>query len=278
MSFQQSFLAEVFKDAATHKEVAGIISTHLTNTVDIREKALEGLNIGQAKTILDLGCGYGFFSSALIGRLNPGSKITGIDKHREYEPYYMNCCRKDGVEMAFNGGGIHVIRELESNSIDLIICSYALYFFAEMTCEISRILKNEGMFIAITHAQPHMQEFTQYVRKILKNNGIVRCNTLPYEDLISNFSDKTGPALLGSCFDKILVKPYKSSLVFEKNDFNSFRKYFTFKKNFFLPRSCQADLDIIQLILNSVQHDLSENHALEITKDDVIYICTKPVT
>lgn len=49
----------------------------------------------------------------------------------------------------------------------MVLCSYAMYFFPEIIPEVSRILKNDGVFIVITHATPHLHQFSDFVRAIL---------------------------------------------------------------------------------------------------------------
>ena len=65
------------------------------------------------------------------------------------------------------------IKKYPARSFDLIICSYALYFFAGMIPEISRILKRDGIFITITHSQCDMQELVDITKKIMKRNNLL---------------------------------------------------------------------------------------------------------
>ena len=88
MTGEEFSLAEVFRDAKKHQEVAGIISEYLQNKDDIRSMALNDLELSESKNILDLGCGFGFFTQALKGRVHPDAKITGIDRYPEYEWFY----------------------------------------------------------------------------------------------------------------------------------------------------------------------------------------------
>ncbi len=134
-------MAEVFRDANSLMLVAGIIQKHLTNKLDIRHIALNGLDLSGARKIIDLGCGCGFFTRGLKGRIHKDVEIVGIDRHSKCKQLYLNACEIIGVSGTFLGDGISVIEEIEDNSIDIIICSYALYFFPDYINHISRILK-----------------------------------------------------------------------------------------------------------------------------------------
>jgi ubiquinone/menaquinone biosynthesis C-methylase UbiE len=270
-------LAEVFKDAKTSQAVASIIVKHLTNDTDVREAALSGLDLSACENIIDLGCGFGFFSRAMKNKVPPGAHLTGIDKHPQNKKPYLDSCKNAGLKCSFIDEGIEALGQLKDKSVDLIICSYALYFFPQAIPEIARILKDDCYFVTITHSKPHMQEFTAYVRRILLKEGIDPGELLPYEALIDQFSNINGMAKLRDGFCSVKQKPYKSSLVFEKDDFRDFVYYFDFKHSFFLPHN-EVDMDKWKrIILEHVQSDLERTGKLSISKNDMIFVCTTPV-
>jgi hypothetical protein len=122
-----------------------------------------------------------------------------------------------------------------------------------------------------------MQEFTAYVRKILRKHGIDPGKSLPYESLIDNFSNINGMAKLREGFCNVKQKPYKSNLVFDKKDYQDFVKYFNFKYSFFLPHNDVDQEEWTRIILSHVKSDLEREGSFCITKDDTIFICTTPV-
>ena len=218
----QNDLGDVFCDINTHLEVADIIRKHLTNQLDIREIALNGLNLNNVKKIVDLGCGFGFFTRGLKGKVKNGTEILGIDRHKKNEQHYLRACAETGLNGRFVSNGISEIESLRRKSVDLVICSYALYFFPEYIKQISEIVKDDGCFIAITHSYPHMAEFTSYVKQILKKIGFDTSKQLPYEELINGFSDENGKELLSSAFSNIEFKKVSSSLLFKYEDYSLF--------------------------------------------------------
>ncbi len=96
-------LAEVFMDVETHLKINNIIQNHSSNPQDIRAIALEGIDFSQAEKLLDLGCGFGFFSQALKGKIIPQARVTGIDCHSGYRDFYIDLCKKAGIEGSLIG-------------------------------------------------------------------------------------------------------------------------------------------------------------------------------
>ena len=266
-------LANDFADVVAHKIVANIISTHSTNQHDIRKVALEGLNLKSGKEILDLGCGFGFFTKALKGKVHPEALATGIDLCNEYKQFYIDSCKASGLEGKFINSGKFVLSKINNNFFDIILCSYSLYFFPEIIPQISRILKKNGVFIAITHSKPHLTELTSYVKKMLIKNDFNPGLNLPYEKLINNFSNENGYQLLSPWFKKIRKIEFENSLVFSDKDFSDFIKYFRKKHSFFIPD--EAGEEVINIIINQVKKDISIKKKFEITKNDIIFICSK---
>lgn len=277
MTGEEFSLAKVFRDAKAHLEIAGIIRKHLQDDIDIRSQALDGLDLSEAKNILDLGCGYGFFTEALKGRVHPEARVTGIDRFPEYEWFYFQSCDKAGIRADFRSDGIKAIEKLAGNSYDLILCSYAMYFFPEVVKQIARILKDHGHFIAITHALPHMPEFTSYVRSVVKRNGLIITIDLPYETLLGRFSDQNAPQLLQPWFNVIRKSDYKGRLLFAKDDHQDLISYFNFKHSFFIPQTIDPDDELHRKVVNTIKSDLRETQGMQITKNDSIFVCTQPV-
>ncbi len=266
-------LADVFNDTESHLNVAKIICDHLVNFQDIRSLALEKVDFSNVHNILDLGCGFGYFTRGLKGKVQSNTIITGIDRHLKYKQLYLNACSEIGIQGNFISKGISYLKSIESKSVDLILCSYALYFFPEYIEEIARVLKDNGTFVAITHSQPHMKEFTQYVKDILFNEGIECREPLPYESLIKGFSNENGEELLSADFLNIQSINYIGRLLFEANDVESFKSYFKFKRSFFIPCK-ETDIgDMSAIIIERMKNDLKRLKKFEISKNDIIFVC-----
>jgi len=277
MQENENHLVRIFRDASAHKEVARIISRHNTSKEDIREVALDGIDLSKAKKILDLGCGFGFFTEGLKNKVGSDAEVTGLDCHPEYEWFYFQSCERVNIKKRFLSKGSKAIKQMEDQKYDVILCSYALYFFPEMISEISRILKKDGKLIVITHSTPHFHQFAEFVNEILIKNGVTPQDETPYEHLIEKFSNKNGEALLSPFFGRILQKGYKSNLVFKNGDFEDFASYFNFKHSFFIPRAMDPTGRLHALVLDMVKQNLEKGNELHIGKDDMIFICLDPL-
>ena len=270
-------LADVFSDVSTHMLVSGIIRNQLTNDRDVREEAFRGLEFSGCRKILDIGCGFGFFTGGLAGKLDSDAVITGIDRHEKYRQLYKETAEKAGIKNNFISEGISAISRFDDSSFDLVICSYALYFFPEFIPDVARILKDDGLFIVITHSCPHMKELTFLVKGILASENIPHERLLPYELLINRFCDYNGTGLLSPWFSNISRKEFRSEIVFAPSDFEKFAEYFRFKFPFFIPCGKEDENKLTRLILNRVSQLLEETGSFNITKDDTIFICSKPM-
>lgn len=276
MHKEEFSLSKVFSDAGLHRKISGMIARHLSNKLDIRQQAFDQLDLSATKDILDLGCGFGFFTEALGGKVHPEARITGIDRFPEYEWFYFQSCERAGIKANFRSNGIGLLSELPSDSYDLILCSYAMYFFPEYVGEISRILKPDGLFIAITHALPHMEEFCTYVRGVLKDNGLIVTIDLPYESLISRFSDQNGVEILEKEFKNIKTVRYKCKLNFGPDDHQDLIDYFNFKHHFFIPQMIDPEDKLHAKVISRLKQDLKARNGIEVTKNDVIFVCRSP--
>jgi len=270
-------LAEVYADIPSQLEVARIIQSHMMKKGDIRHIALNRLDLANARIILDLGCGTGYFSEGLKERVHPHAEILGIDVHPGYTDYFLQACALTGLRGKFDGGGISLLREIEKRSCDLVLSSYSLYFFPEYIPAIAGVLKPGGYLVAITHAVPHMIELTTYIKKILEEEGISYDHELPYDSLIRNFSDENGPELLSPWFR--FVKRYicKSTLVFRKGEVPSLLKYLRYKEAFFLPDGSGDRDRLVGIITKRIGEEMKKSGQFSITKDDFIFVCSDPV-
>lgn len=269
-------LARVFSDACSHIAVAKMIQAHLTNKDDIRKLALQSLDLSQSKKILDVGCGFGYFTAGLAGRVHPEAEVHGVDIHAANKIHYLKACEKARIKGQFSSDGVTLINSMPDHSFDLIVSSFSLYFFPEQIKNLARLLKNEGHCVIITHAVPHMHELTKFVKEVFAIHGGDHSADLPYELLISKFSSENGAEKLAPWFASIQSAMCKSSLVFPDGDYDSLRKYFKFKHPFFLAEQGKKTDQLIDHLLGKVHAVMKQQGHFTITKDDMIFICSKP--
>ena len=275
---EPSKIIEVFLDVEAHRLTADIIRRHSTNRKDIRELALEGLDLRHCRAILDLGCGFGFFTEALRGRVHPDACVKGVDIIEDYGPLYLGACRRAGLRGAFfhPDAGVHIIREYDARSFDLVLCSYALYFFPEIIPDISRVLRPEGLFISITHSPENMGELIGAARDALRTKQMLSENTLPIERVIRRFSTENGRELLSPWFESIRAVDYPNTLVFSSADLQDLVGYFRFKSPFFLSGTGFPPAVVSELLRQHLEGLLRPGQPFRISKDDTVFIAAKP--
>lgn len=275
----KSKVIDVFIDVDAHRFTADIIKRHSTNRNDIRKVALDGLNIKGRKNILELGCGFGFFTEALKGKVHPDAVVTGVDIIRDYEPLFREACDRAGIKGNFTSSGASVVKDLKDRSVDLVICSYSLYFFPEIVPDISRVLKSDGLLVATVHDRENMNELASFARDVLASNGMLkRDEKLPIETFVSSFSSENGHEILSPWFQDIQVTDYLNKLVFKPGDIYSLMEYFRFKCPFLLSRVKDKVETIFDLLEVHLQKSFTESRSnFTISKDDTIFVCSNPL-
>jgi SAM-dependent methyltransferase len=163
--FSHEDIRKTYEELAWHCRSKDIIQAYALNTQDIRQVALGGLDLSHAGAVLDLGCGYGFFTEMLASRLRPGTKIMGIDmvNHRNKETF-LDTLTVRGCRPSFIQGSADIIQDMEGASFDLVVASYSLYFFPHLIGEIARVLRTGGVYIAVTHSVHSLRELLLSLR------------------------------------------------------------------------------------------------------------------
>ena len=270
-------IRKVFRDAKKHQAIAQLIRRFSTNQKDVRELALSHVNLSHCRRVLELGCAFGAFTEALRGKLHPAAHVTGIDMISEYKPFFLQACERAGYTGDFFSSGIEKVKKFRDDDFDVVLCSYALYFFPEIIPDIARILKNSGVFITITHSHHDMREMVHLIRTIMaRENASDNMALLPIETIFEQFSAENGAKRLEPFFDKIEEIEFKNSLVFEPQDIHHCMDYFQFKKSFFLTGHDLHNPSLIRQLTDELQALADKNKGVALCKDDKIFICSQP--
>ncbi len=273
----KKMIRRIFRNAHKHRRIGEIIRRFSTNKEDIRKKALDKIDLSGCLNVLEPGCAFGAFTEALKGKLHPEAKITGLDILPEYEQFFLEACARAGYAGRFSAGGVEQIIAYPARSFDLIICSYALYFFPALIKDIVRILKTEGTFITITHSECDMRELVEITKNVLGKNKMLAANqTLPIENIVGEFSAENGEGMLGDFFANVRSVDFKNTLIFPLAEIDYLLEYFHFKKSFFLTETQPGKQEIIEQILREIKNSARKNNSVSMCKDDRIFIASRP--
>jgi SAM-dependent methyltransferase len=270
---------QVFRKVRQHRLIEQMIRQFSSNKDDIRITALNRADLTSCRNVLEPGCAFGAFTEALKGRLRPDAHIAGLDIVPEYEPFFLEACNHAGYSGAFSPSGVNAIKNYAAGTFDLVICSFALYFFIEIIPEVARVLKKDGIFITITHSYCNMQELIAVTRTILKKNKLLSDNELlPIEIILRQFSAENGSTLLSPHFRRIEQIDFNNSLIFQAQEIDSLMEYYRFKRPFFLTGTNVHKKDILDQLLSELKKMAAADKTITMCKDDRIFICSHPTT
>jgi SAM-dependent methyltransferase len=273
---EQMQIEKVFRDVHEHQRVAKLIQKFSTNKSNVLKTALCGLDLGDCRQILDLGCAFGSFTEKLKGRVTPDATATGVDIIAAYEPLYLAACRRASIQGQFFSTGLPILKTFPERSFDLALCSYALYFFPDVIPEVARLLRQEGFFAVITHCRRNTGELIDLTKRILKTNGLLQEKDLPLEIITDRFSSDNGEALLRPWFGRVEIIDFNNALVFPREDTGYLLEYFRFKSPFYLTDTGLNAEVILPMILETLEQASCERNGMTVSKDDRIFICSLP--
>ena len=263
-----------------HKLTKDIIIRYSQNNVDIRMVAIEGLDLSRCYGILDLGCGYGLFIERLNGRIPPEARITGLDVLESNRTAFLHTLEAIGFTGEFIKGGADLIRTIADASFDLIIASYSLYFFPHLIADIARLLKDDGIFITITHSKFSLQEVTELIPLSMADSGIEPPTPIAITTLLSSFALENGQPQLESHFRTVETIHYPNTMVFPASDINDCIHYLTHKRHLLFKEVADNNpekMDDVQTRFYQRIHHLAHSRgSFTITKDDAIFRCFHP--
>jgi len=256
-----------------------IIRQYSSNLVDVRKFALDKLDLSRVRHVLELGCGYGFFTEMLKGRLHDDADITGIDIVSENHFAFVNSVQSLDYKGGFIPGECDCIKYISESSYDLIISSYSLYFFPYLIPHISRILKPGGLFLALTHSEHSLGEAVNLLPFIILKEGGKKTIDSAMTRLFKKFSIEYGEELLNDHFNIIEYSQYDNTIFFPHSAIEDCMFYLETKKNLLYKDILHLDnatIEKVRLNFQKAIRDLSEKQGgITLKKDDGVFHCWK---
>lgn len=274
-------IKKTYESIQNHIRTKHIILNYSKNAGDIRKVALEGLDLSKVERVLDLGCGYGFFTESLEGLLKKGTLILGMDLIDENNrDSFLTTVEGMGYRGEFIAENASSIKTMGDSSFDLIIASYSLYFFPYLIDEIARILSREGIFIAVTHTEYSLQEVIQMIPRCIEGLGLIPPDEILISRLFRTFSMENGEGQLAPYFEETEKIVFENSLTFPSEKVNDCIEYLEQKKHL-LFKDIEASYpermdDIISSFYRDILAFAQKGERIALTKDDVVFRCHKP--
>ncbi len=256
-----------FGNPAVHRAISEIIRRHSTNREDPRDFALGGTDLTAVREVLDLGCGFGFMVAALAGRLHPAARITGVDACDANEGPYLAAIAAAGYRGAFRPLLIDRTLPWPAAHFDLVLCTYALYFFVEALPAAVRVLHPSGRMLVLTHAENSFAT-------LLAAAGVPAAGcALP--DLIQCFCAGNAERLLRGWFRTVERRDYVNALRFGPADMDDLMTYVAFKLPLLTPAGGDEAVALASMRASIARH-LAADGALVVEKDDACFWCLHP--
>lgn len=153
---------------------------------------INGGNEGEQKTILDAGCGEGYYSAKILERVAGAKNALGFDISK----YAVKLAAKKYPANFYFVGSVYDV-PIEENSIDVIVSVFAPVSMSEFY----KILKNKSQLIIVSAGPEHLKQLAELVYETFKPhpfnllnklNGlfkIVETKELNFDILLDNKKD-----------------------------------------------------------------------------------------
>jgi SAM-dependent methyltransferase len=256
-----------YEDPAAHASISALIRRHSSNREDVREAMLRTLDLGGAEEVLDLGCGFGYWTEGIAGRVPRGARFTGIDACGGNEHSYLQSVESTGRHARFIRETLDRRLPFDDASFDLVIAAYSLYFFVHIVPEVARVLRPHGLFLAVTHSEGCFAGLLSAVG--------LSTDDSPLASLIREFSAENGEVLLSREFPQVARVDYLNSLSFREEDRADFLAYLQFKLPLLSPGATYGK-GLSEAVTRRASESLHRRGTVIVQKDDTLFICGGP--
>ena len=250
-----------------HEHVSGIIRRRSTNVGDVRELALQGLDLARMRRVLDLGCGFGFMAEAVAERVAPDAEFLGVDLWSANENPFVRRVTARQRRATFEPLQIDSELPWPDHSFDLVISSYSLYFFPQVLSAVARILEPEGLLLAVTHSERSFLGLLHVLGLDAAESHLLA--------LTRRFSAENGQAQLERWFGEVTRLDYHNDLRFQADHCAELFAYLRFKLPFLVPGARSED-ELPPAQVKRARAALERHGELIVEKTDAVFHCRRP--
>jgi ubiquinone/menaquinone biosynthesis C-methylase UbiE len=234
--------------------------------MDVRAALLDGLDLSHTSAVLDLGCGFGFMAEALARRVAPNARVVGVDACPANEAPYLARVAAAGRAGQFVCRRIQRRLAWPDRSFDLVVASYALYFFPEVLPEVARVLAPQGMLLAVTHTEASSHDLADVLGLRESDSRLLAG--------VRDFSAESGTPRLAQWFQDVERIAYPNALVFDAAHQDELLAYLRFKLLLVAPQAALAG-ELAEALAHAAEVLACQGRVV-LEKSDVAFRCTRP--
>ncbi len=249
-----SEIIKTYSDFSFHRKIGALIREHSQNARDIRDVAKGLVDMKNVHTILDLGCGYGWFEEALEGQF---ALVLGIDCLKENEEAFLRNAGKIAKKTVFKRMTLPKPTDIEAGCFDLVVSTYSLYYFPEAIPEVRKLLCPGGVFLVITHSEAMFEEGEAYF------------DFSRLKKVIRRFSAENGEEILRRDFSDVRYVDYPNTLLFKRDEGDHLAQYIDFKRGFI------SDHSGTEAVKRRLLEELQKKGTMTFNKNDRIFVARK---
>ena len=279
--YSESDVEKAFESLDLHQAVNCLIFGHSTNREDIRDFALRSVDFARVRNVLDLGCGFGFSTLGLKGKIRDSTHIVGIDIQETYQRPFLQACDSVGAIGEFHASDVAELATYPPHSFDLVFSCFSLYFFPQAVRDIARVLTDDGVFVAVTHSEATLRELIRHIPPTLESLGVGTPELLSIQRLLRTFSSENGENLLRGYFGEIERRIFLNTLRFAQKEMHHIEVYLRMKKHLLFKEVYQSSPDSVGAALDRITAALTaevmDRGTVEFNKNDAAFICRRPM-
>jgi ubiquinone/menaquinone biosynthesis C-methylase UbiE len=235
-----------------------------TNPNTIVDHVIGCLELTGSESVLDLGCGNGFFL-APVARLLPRGSVTGLDIAPGVLAAAHARFAEEGLVADWMEASADDLDEVSDATFDRLMANYMIHYVPDIErClrEARRVLRGGGLFVLSTDSVQTMPEMyrvhfgalerLRWPERLMKGTPKGR------------LSLENGASMLRAVFDHVRIVPYHDQLRF--TDPEPFMEFYTVGHNYCCARSRPAE-DLTGTMFEVLYEDVREQVSAQIRKN-----------
>jgi len=225
--------------------------------------------------VLDIGCGAGSNSLRIASALGNNGRLFSIDTSKAMVQMTRKLLKKNQLSGTVSIGNCESM-DFEDGMFDLVIAFYILYHLdlKKALAEISRVLKDQGVFIATTVSQGTHDKWYDEFTRMISLDGIgrkLRCYKI-------SFSLESGKDILSRYFNRV-----ERHVSYDSVRFTSIKIFMQYIKEApVLAKIKEDNQQVFEIIVNSltkqVNTKIQKKGYFELKNPQVTFIASKKKT